>query len=436
MRTSRRGGRLLLAILVVLGLVLAACGDGDDEAADEGDRGTAESTTTSTEPPPARGDADLVIWADDTRTPALKPFATEFGTTNGVKVDVVEVAGGSNFSRIRDLLQLAGPTGEGPDIIIGANDWIGELTKNGMLEAIDLGARAADYNKAAIDAFTLDGKLYGLPYAVENVALIRNTDLVPTAPATWEELEQTALKLKADGTVDVALAVQNSPADPFHNYPLFSALGGYVFGKNASGYNPQDLGIDSPGALAAATKFREWVDSGLINPEITYDIMLEKFATGKAPFAITGPWALSGDKGFKTAGVKYSVDPFPTIAGGTAHPFVGVQAFMVSSFAKNKLLARTFLLDFMGTDEAQLAMYEAGGRPPALNSAFAKAQDDPDVKGFGLAGAEGYGMPAIPEMASVWTAWTDAYTLIFQKKGDPQQAFKDAAAQIRQKIGG
>ena len=34
--------------------------------------------------------------------------------------------------------RVAGPAGEGPDIIIGAHDWLGELVTNGLLAPIDL----------------------------------------------------------------------------------------------------------------------------------------------------------------------------------------------------------------------------------------------------------------------------------------------------------
>ena len=101
-----------------------------------------------------------------------------------------------------------------------------------------------------------------MPYAIENIALVRNVDLVPEAPATFEDLEATALALQADGTVDVPLAVQQNPGDPFHNYPLFSATGGYVFGQNEDGtYNADDVGIDSEGGLVAAQNFADWSNS-------------------------------------------------------------------------------------------------------------------------------------------------------------------------------
>jgi maltose-binding protein MalE len=33
-----------------------------------------------------------------------------------------------------------------------------------------------------------DGKLYGLPYASENLGFFYNTELVPEPPTTWDEV--------------------------------------------------------------------------------------------------------------------------------------------------------------------------------------------------------------------------------------------------------
>ena len=88
----------------------------------------------------------------------------------------------------------------------------------------------------------------------------------------------------------------------------------------------------------------------------------------------------------------------------------------------------------MGSEEAALALFEADPRPPALLSAFEAVSEDPNIQGFGLAGQDGQPMPAIPEMGSVWSAWTDAYQLVLTGSGDPQQAFTDAATQIRNLI--
>jgi len=432
-----------LAAVAALAMVLAACGAEAETtttaapvttttAAPETTTTAATTTTAGGETttiPLVRADADLVIWADDTRAPAITPFAEAFGAENGITVAVQELG----FGDIRSRLVVADPAGEGPDIIIGAHDWLGELVAAGVVAPLDISAVADQYSEVAVQAFNYGGQNYGLPYAVENIALIRNTDLVPEAPATFEELVEIALALQEEGTVEVPLALQeNGNGDPFHNYPIVTALGGYVFGTNDDGsYNPDDLGIDSEGGLAAARYFGELSELGVVNIDVTYDVMTESFGAGSAPFAITGPWALSSFEG-----VNYVVEPIPSIDGGTPRPFIGVQGFMVAANAENPLFAQTFLLDFMSTEEAQLAMFEAGGRPPAHTAAFeAAASDDANLAGFGLSGQNGYPMPAIPEMGAVWQAWTDAYQLIFTGT-DPEQAFKDAAEQIRAAIAG
>lgn len=303
------------------------------------------------------------------------------------------------------------------------------LWRAGSSPPVDLGDTASLYAPAATSALNYEGVNYGLPYSIENVALIRNTDLVPEAPATWAELEEVALALQADGTVSVPLAIQQAPGDPFHNMPLFSAFGGYVFGENADGsLNPDDIGIDSDGGLAAAQAFSQWSESGLINGDLDYTQMLDAFGSGDAPFAITGPWATPD-----FADVNFVVEPFPTIEGGEARPFVGVQALMVSAFAENPLLAQTFLLDFMATEDAALALFDVDPRPPALLSALEEVSSDANILGFGEAGKNGTPMPAIPEMGSVWQAWTDGYELIFTGE-DPEAAFTGAAEQIRNLI--
>ena len=422
----------LLAVLASVTLFAAACGDSSSTSTENSDAPTttsapattttAAATTTTEAPLPT-----LLIWADDTRAPVIQEFGDQFGADNGVNVEVQQV----DFGSIRDQLGVAGPAGEGPDIIIGAHDWLGELATNGVVAPIDVSGIADQFLPVAVNAMSYNGVTYGLPYSVENIALIRNTDLVPEPVATFADLEKIALDLKAAGTVDVPLAIQEAPGDPFHNYPMFTAAGGVVFGRNADGsYNPDDLGIDSEGGLAAGRKFSEWAASGLIGGDVNYDVMIESFSTGKAPFAITGPWATGS---FADAGVNYSVDPFPTVDGGEAAPFVGVQGFMVSAFAQNPLLAETFVVDYMGTKDAQVKLFEAGGRPPAHLGAIEVASSDADIQGFASAGTNGAAMPAIPEMGAVWSAWTDAYSLIFSGE-DSDAALTDAAAQIRDLI--
>jgi arabinogalactan oligomer / maltooligosaccharide transport system substrate-binding protein len=277
---------------------------------------------------------------------------------------------------------------------------------------------------------------------VENIALFRNTDLVPEAPATFEEMMQIATDYKAanaDDPLALGLALQIGPVgDAYHFQPFLSAFGGYVFGQNEDGtYNPEDLGIDSEGGLAAATWLQEQAAAGLLNADVTYETMIQSFGTGNAPFAVTGPWALTDPNGgFDQTGVPYAISAIPAREGGPDPAvFVGVQGFMVSSFSEQKDLATSFVLDYMSQEESQLALFEAASRPPALTSAYEQVADDPNVAGWGESAGNGIPLPAIPEMSNVWNAFgvAEVNTL---RGGDGPAEFTAAAEEIRSLIAG
>jgi maltose-binding protein MalE len=62
------------------------------------------------------------------------------------------------------------------------------------------------------------------------------------------------------------------------------------------------------------------------------------------------------------------------------------------------------------------------------------AIEDPDLAAFAEAGEAGLPMPAIPEMSAVWTAWGSAEELIISGELGGQEAFEQAAQQIRDTI--
>jgi arabinogalactan oligomer/maltooligosaccharide transport system substrate-binding protein len=448
---------MLLAVSACFVLVAAACGSDGDGGSEGADTAAAAETTAAPEGTetadtsaaattaaggdgstlPPRGDADLVLWLDETRATALKPVVDRFAEEQGVTAEIVEVAG----DQLRNAVVQAAPQGTGPDLFAGAHDWVGELAESGVLAPIDLGGAEADYNPAAIAAFTFDGKLWGVPYAVENVALLRNTALVPEAPASFADLEKAALDLKTAGTIDIPLAVQQDPADPYHNYPMFAATGGYVFGVNPDGtYNPQDLGLASEGAITAGQNFGKWASEGLISSDVSYDVMVQSFSSGKAPFAITGPWAVTQIQESGGDALDFVVEPIPPVDGAPTLPFIGVQGFMQSAFAKNSALAEEFLINYVNTADTSKALFDAQPRVPALTAVADEVAADPVVAGFKAAGeasasAPGGGtLPNIKEMAAVWEAWENAYVQIFNGS-DPATALQDAQSTVQGLIG-
>ena len=385
---------------------------------------TATPGPTPTKKPLASKEGTLTIWIDQARVAMIENLGKKFTERYGVPVAVQELG----FGDVRDQLKIAGPAGEGPDIIIGAHDWLGELVANGLLAPLDLGEKAKQVDPVAIKAFTYGGKLYGLGYNVEAIALIYNKDLVGQPPKTWDELKAIAKKLQDEKKVDQGYVLHQG--DPYHTYPIFTGFGGYVFGRDAQGsYNPQDLGLDGPGGKAAARELDSMIKAGLLRKDVNWELMMNLFKTGRSAMFITGPWAL---KDVREAKVNYGIAKIPTMKQ-TPRPFVGVQGFMVSAFGKNRLLAQTFLTEFVATDEGMQMLYDAVPAAPAWLPLQPKVKD-PDLAIFAQSAADGDPMPAIPQMSAVWEAWGKAVTLIFQQQQDPDKAMEDAGTAIRQKI--
>jgi arabinogalactan oligomer / maltooligosaccharide transport system substrate-binding protein len=150
------------------------------------------------------------------------------------------------FGGIRDDFKIAGPAGEGPDIIIGAHDWLGELVINGLLRPLDLGAKRDQFIDAAVQAFVYEGELYGMPYSMENVAFVYNPEILAEGgydepPTTWTEVMEIAADLEEQGLVEQGYIRQEG--DPYHFFPIQTAFGGYVFGLTDEGYDPTDVGL-------------------------------------------------------------------------------------------------------------------------------------------------------------------------------------------------
>lgn len=368
------------------------------------------------------GTPSLLIWADDQRSASLIGLKDQVMAETGVCLDIQEIP----FDGIRTKISLAGPAGEGPDIFVGAHDWLGELYANGVVAPVDLGDKAADFDPVAIQAFTYEGQLYGLPNAVESVAFLCNPGLIDTAPTSYDEVRAMSEAAASAGVLTQFFAEIRE--DPYHQEPTQTAFGGYIFGQNDDGtYDACDVGLDSEGSI----DYLKWVDGmvkdGLLSGDVDWDTAHVLFETGKAACIITGPWALDR---FNTAGVDYAFYPFPTQPGHTASPFVGVQGFMINSFSDNKVLAQSFLTDYIATKDIMEAFYASGNRPPA----FLPAREvmDADAQAFAEAAASGHPMPAIPAMNAVWAAWGDAIKTVFLQSATPEDAAASAAAAVRE----
>jgi len=410
MKVNKRSILGFGAIAVTSALALAGCASSTPSGDDSGEK--------------AEFSGQITVWVDADRADVMGDAAKEFTADTGVKVSLVQ----KEFGDIRDQFVQQAPTGKGPDVVVGAHDWLGVLVDNGVVAPVELGDRAGEFEQVALDAFSYDGQLYGVPYAIENIGLLRNTDLVAEAPTDFADM---IAKGKAANTeYPFLVGLDPEAADPYHLYPFQTSFGAPVFGQNDDGsYNADDLQIGNDGGKAFAAWLSEQGKAGVLNTNITGDLAKENFLAGKSPFFLTGPWNAPAAV---EAGLNIAVDPIPSAGGQDAQPFAGVQGFFLSAESKNKLAANEFLLNYVGSEKVQTALYKVGGRAPALTAAFeAAVEDDPITAGFGEVGANAVPMPSIPEMGAVWEFWGVTEAALINSKGDPTALWDKMTADIQ-----
>lgn len=414
----------IFVLLVAVFAMMAAFGNGTALAQDP----TATPAPTATPLPEGSASVEgkLAVWVNASRLSILEAVAKDFNAKYNIEVTITTMG----FGDVRNNFVLAGPAGEGPDILLGAHDWIGQFYNAGLVAPIELTDELkAKFDPVALRAFTYNGELVGLPYQTEAIAMYYNKDLVPTPPATWEEAVALAKQLVADGKAERGLAI---PPDFYHSFPLLTGFGGGVFGLDENGsYDAAQVILDSEGTIAGATELDKLVKEGVFKDGIGYDQGKSLFLEGKLGMWVTGPWELDN---IRKSGVNYGVAAIPSMANDAA-PFVGAQGFMVNKLGKNLLLAQALLTEFVATDEVFDAIFKGqSGVSAWLPVKDATTAADPDLAGFAASISKGMPMPAIPQMSAVWNSAGNAITLIYQQKGDPAAIMKEAAQAVRDEI--
>ncbi|MAB20009.1 MAG: maltose ABC transporter substrate-binding protein [Microbacterium sp.] len=402
--------------LTATAALLAGCSGGGDATTDD-DGGDAVDASG----------VELTVWVDENREPAVAAAAEQFETDTGATVTLVQ----KDFADLRADFLAQVPTGEGPDMTIGAHDWLGEFVASGVVNTLDLGEKASEFEPVALEAMTYDGQLYALPYSLETVALIQNTELVgEEAPATWEDMIAAGEESGAERPF--VINTEGQTGDGYTMYGFQTSFGAPVFVQDESGSYTSEVGMAGPEGEA----FAQWLGengedgAGYLSTTIDYDINNELFNSGEAAYTVQGPWAIAS-----FPDVDVAVNPIPSAGGEPAAPFVGVQGFYLSSQSENALIAQEFLVNYIATEEAQRALYEADPRIPAWSTVAEEVSSDPIIAGFLASSQNGVPMPSIPEMGSVWEYWNAAEAQIIAG-ADPVSTWNTMIEDLNATLGG
>jgi arabinogalactan oligomer/maltooligosaccharide transport system substrate-binding protein len=380
--------------------------------------------------------ADLLVWTGTgPQGEAIQQVAAGFGEENGVNV-VVELLPGD---QLQANFITASQGNNAPDVIFGAHDWIGNLVQNSTIDPIQLPAAVEeDLQPKAVQAMTYNGQVYGVPFTFNNLVLYRNTALAPEAPATMEDLVAAGKALQSAGQVEEVVAWPiGQTGNPYFIQPLYTAGGGYLFGNTDDGFNPDDIGVAKPEAVASYQRIAALGETGenVLKRSISTDNHVALFTEGRAPFLVSGPWDIPAVDG---SDIEFELSAIPGYAGGgPAAPFITVDGVYVASKGEHKTLAQEFVTNFWSRTDIQEQYQEAAQIVPASQGVLDAIRDaQPLVAQCVDIGAEnGEIMPSFPFMAGVFDSLGKAEAAVVAGE-DPASTIAGAATAIQDVAGG
>ncbi|TWT00515.1 extracellular solute-binding protein [Planomicrobium sp. CPCC 101079] len=406
---------------LALSLSLVACGP-QESSGEAGGSASPESETR-----------ELIVWEDIEKSEGIKDAIAKFEEEKDVTVKVVE----KPYAQQIEDLRLDGPAGTGPDLLTMAGDQIGTAVVEGLVKEVAVGEDIQSiYTDAAMQSQMVDGKIYGLPKAVESTILYYNKDLVSEEelPATldeWYEYSKEVTKGEQYGFLALFDQI-------YYAQSVMSGYGGYIFNKDADGnYDSADIGLNNEGAIEGANQIQKFYSEGLfpagIIGEQGINVLESLFTEGKAAAIISGPWNIEP---FTKAGVNFGVAKLPELENGeNMSSFIGVKSYNVSSYSKNAELAEELLV-FLANEENSRARFEVTKEVPAVEA----LANDPVVAESEVAQAVAEQSvfaeltPNIPAMNEVWTPADAALQTIATGKAEPKDALNQAVETIKGQI--
>jgi arabinogalactan oligomer/maltooligosaccharide transport system substrate-binding protein len=338
----------------------------------------------------------LTIWADSDRsenlTKAIGTLAQQSAGeyVSGYKINVV---GYSGFDALKTAMDSA-TSANGPDIILGANDWVPAFAKDGKLAQFTLSSSAAkQFSANQLGDLSYNGKLYGVPLDINNVAMLTNDDLT-TVPTSFGAMVDYYKANKVSEGLTRGLCVAGGGMS-WGAAGVLSALGGAPYAMKSGK-------AAITGAPFTVKTFADNVKAQLLNADGSPNGFFtnsdanckQDFIDGKVPFAVIGNWEWKDyiAEGFDMN--KLSCVPGIKV-GSCGAGFGSVSGALLTSFAgSDENAAKSFLNDFFGSASGAMSYVKYEQRPPANKAAAAVAS--PALKGFGLAASKA----SIPQLGT------------------------------------
>lgn len=402
----------LLSLLVVVGLVLAACGPKPTEVPTE------VPTEAPTEAPtevPTEAPAEAVtisIWHGyiETEEQVFSQATADFMAANpNITVELLAVP----FDELQNKFQTEVAAGGGPTMTTGPQDRMAAYVEAGLLAEIDEAASfIADLVPAAVEGGRVNGVLVGLPLNNKVVALFYNKSMVETPLADFDEL----LAMAADKGLAITL-------NWFHNYMWVPAFGAQLFDENYK------CVLDTTGAAAAFDFLKTVCDSPGVTCDANDGDMDTLFRQGEVAFRIQGPWA-SGDYVADLGAENVGVTRVPPIPGqGDPRPWNQSEMIQINVNATPEEVAAAMrFIEYLTSADVQAMFLNEANWIPA--NASVDTSSNPVVGGFLEQVPYSDPFPVVAELGATWEPMGDAVTKIIEGVLPAEEAIAEACELI------
>ncbi len=336
-----------LSLVLAIG-AFAGCGSASSATASSATAGSTSATAEET---------TIVFgyWGDSGETEAYqKAIEGIEEAVPGVKVELQHYPGTADFwSSLPG--QIA--AGTAPDIIAPTNEGhLSYITEGLFLPLSEYGFDMSGINPNAVDAWSYNGDLYGIPLSAAPGLFVINTDLWEAAglgdyPTTWEEVYEAAKVLTTDEVKGLCIDFSQG----YHPTQYMNSFGGGW--KNGTD-------INSEANVQALDYIFKMYDEGLaVNPKdlgLSWDG--EVFAANKAVMTTAGTWYIGMMKD-AAPDTNYEIIPMPGANGKNGCSLHSI-ALTVLNNSKNPELAAKVAY-YMAREDAQKASAEIVGTMPS-----------------------------------------------------------------------
>jgi raffinose/stachyose/melibiose transport system substrate-binding protein len=355
--------------------------------------------------PAANGPQTINWWHIQNTEPMLPVWAKmakdyEAAHTN-VKINITSLENEAFKAKLTTVTQAGNP----PDLF---QSWGGGVLKQqvdaGLVKDLtgDTSSWIGNLLPAAVQPYTIDGKLYGIPWDMGMVGFWYNKDKfaqagITSTPKTWSEFLTVVSTLKAKGITPIALAGKDKW--PGHFYWAYLAV--RVAGLDALKQAAVDHDFSKPDFVTAGARLKELVDlkpfqNGFLAAEYgSPDGQAATMGNGSAAIELMGQWAPSVEASSSASkngiGDKLGFFPFPEVEGGKgkgSDAFGGGNGFAVG---KNAPPATVDFLKYL-LDVTQQRTEAATGAVMPTTKGAEDAMKDPNniVVRQSLASATGF----------------------------------------------